>query len=210
MDHDFLLFIWVLEAFSLGYLSDRLKVLISSLPNGHVLTSIFFLDNRIIETHYKSAIVLASFAVTVIGWMAPWQSFLAGIYTEQPSPYDVRDGFFDTFGRDPGWWLSLIGVLVVLFIIEMGYKMARRMMLTSGLWRWSRDWWKRGKWWGKKRSDWMENNLEDWDLGLWQGMEQDEEVKKKLRGILEAEEAGFVAADVAVEERSDSEDLHSA
>lgn len=157
------------------------------------------LNDRIIETHYKSAIVLASFFITTIGWIAPWQSFLAGIYTEQPSPYNVRDGFFQTFGRDPGWWLSLIGVLVVLFILELGFKMAKRSILVSGFWRWGRDWWKRGKWWRKKRSDWMDSNLEDWDLGLWQEMEQNPGIKEKLRGILEAEEMGSMAADAATE-----------
>lgn len=163
-----------------------------------LLTSI--LHGRIIETHYKSAIVLTSFFITVIGWMAPWQSFLAGVYTEQPSPYAVRDGFFYTFGRDPGWWLSLIGVLAVLYILELGFKMAKRSMLMSGFWRWGRHWWKRGKWWRSKRSDWMDSNLEDWDLGLWQEMEQDPGVKEKLKVILEAEEMGLVAADVLAEE----------
>lgn len=161
------------------------------------------LNNRIIETHYKSAITLASFFVTVIGWLAPWQSFLAGIYTEQPSPYDVRHGFFDTFGRDPGWWLSLIGALTVLFLLELGFKMAKRSMLILGFWRWSRDWWKRGKRWRRKKSDWMNSNLEYWDLGLWQEMEKDPGVKEKLRAILEAEEIGLVAAEEAAEDRSE-------
>lgn len=139
--------------------------------------------------------------------MAPWQSFLAGVYTEQPSPYDVRDGFFSTFGRDPGWWLSLIGVLAVLFILELGFKMAKRSLVVTGFWRWGRrHWWKRGTWWrrSKRSSDWMDSsNLEDWDLGLWQEMEQDAEVRQKLQLILEAEEMGLAVADVAAEEGSD-------
>lgn len=143
--------------------------------------------NRIIETHCKSPIVLASFAITFAGWWA-WQSFLAGIYTEAPSPYDVRGGFFHTFGRDPGWWLTLIGVLVLLFVLEMGFRMTKRTMVIVGLWRWGRGWWKR---WRKKSSgDWMEGNLEDWDLGLWQEMEQDRGVAERLKEILEAEEHG--------------------
>lgn len=160
------------------------------------------MNGRIIETHHKSAITLTSFFITVIGWLALWQSFLAGVYTEQPSPYDVRHGFFDNFGRDPGWWLTMIGALIVLFILELGMKMAKRSMSKLGFWRRSRDWWKRGKRWGKKRPGWMDNNLEDWDLGLWQEMEQDPDVKEKLRGILKEEETGLVAADSVVEERS--------
>lgn len=157
------------------------------------------LHGRIIETHYKSIVVIVSFFITVVGWIAPWQSFLAGVYTEQPSPYDVRGGFFETFGRDPGWWLSMIGMLTVLFILEMGFKMAKRSLLRLGVWRWGRDWWKRGRWWGRKRTDWMDSNLEDWDLELWQEMEQDPNIKEKLRGILEAEETGHLAAEAIAE-----------
>lgn len=48
----------------------------------------------------------------------------------------------------------------------------------------------------------MDSNLEDWDLGLWQEMEQDPVIKEKLRGILEAEETGLVAADAAREQNN--------
>ncbi|KAF3767296.1 hypothetical protein M406DRAFT_89812 [Cryphonectria parasitica EP155] len=140
----------------------------------------------IIETHYKSAVVLTSFSITVAGWWI-WQVFLSGIYAKAPSPYDVRSGFFDTFGRDPGWWLTLIVVLTLLFVLEMGFKMAKRTMVILGLWKWGRGWWKR---WHKHNTNWMEEHLEDWDLGLWQEMEQDDNVKKRLADILAAEDRG--------------------
>ncbi|CAN8101972.1 unnamed protein product [Discula destructiva] len=141
----------------------------------------------IIETHYKSVIILSAFGITFAGWWV-WQCFLSGIYAAKPSPYAVRGGFFHTFGRDPGWWLTQIGVMVLLFILQMGLKMAKRAMVILGLWRWGQDWWKRLRRSRKKPADWVEGNLEDLDLGLWQQMEKDPGVRERLRGILEAEE----------------------
>ncbi|KAL1870202.1 drs2 neo1 protein [Diaporthe australafricana] len=150
----------------------------------------------IVETHFKSFLVLGSFFITVGGWWL-WQAFLAGVYTLQPSPYNVRGGFFGTFGKDPGWWVTLILVLIVLFILELGFKMAKRTLTIMGLWKWGRGWWKRLRSWKKvRKEDWMESNLEDWDLGLWQEMEKDPLVMKRLRGILLAEEGGEGATDM--------------
>lgn len=152
--------------------------------------------DRIVETHFKSFLVLGSFFITVAGWWL-WQVFLAGVYTLQPSPYNVRGGFFGTFGKDPGWWITLILVLMVLFVLELGFKMAKRTLTIMGLWRWGRGWWKRLKSWKKvRKEDWMESNLEDWDLGLWQEMEKDPLVMKRLRGILQVEEEGEGAVDI--------------
>ncbi|KAG8160657.1 hypothetical protein KVR01_008921 [Diaporthe batatas] len=149
----------------------------------------------IIETHFKSSLVLGSFLITVAGWWL-WQAFLAGVYALQPSPYNVRGGFFSTFGKDPGWWMTLLLVLIVLFVAELGFKMAKRTLTIMGLWRWGRGWWKRLKSWKKAgKEDWMEGNLEDWNLGLWQEMEKDPLVRQRLRGILQDEDSDDRALD---------------
>lgn len=86
---------------------------------------------------------------------------------------------------------------MVLFVLELGFKMAKRTLTIMGLWRWGRGWWKRLRSWKKvRKEDWMEGNLEDWDLGLWQEMEKDPLVTKRLRGMLQAEESGGGALDV--------------
>lgn len=120
---------------------------------------------------------------------------MAGIYTPKQSPYDVRGGFFHEFGRDPAWWLTLIGVQVLLFVVQMGLKMAKRTMVVLGLWRWGQGWWKRVRRSRKKPVDWIEDNLEEWDLGLWQEMEKDPGVRERLRGILATEERGCTGED---------------
>lgn len=92
---------------------------------------------------------------------------------------------------------------MVLFVLELGFKMAKRTLTIMGLWRWGRGWWKRLRSWKKvRKEDWMESNLEDWDLGLWQEMEKDPLVTKKLRAILQDEEGGdgAVGLDEGVEE----------
>ncbi|ROW16574.1 hypothetical protein VPNG_01460 [Cytospora leucostoma] len=144
----------------------------------------------IIETHYKSSVVLFSFFITVGGWWA-WQAFLAGVYAPQATPYDVRGSFFDTFGKDPGWWLTLLLVLFVLFVLDVSFKMAKRTLTTFGLWRWSGGCFRRVKRWkNTTREDWADGNIEEWDLGLWQELEKDRKVREQLRSMLEEEESG--------------------
>lgn len=144
---------------------------------------------RIIETHYKSAVVLGAFAVTIAGWWL-WQAFLAAVYTQQPSPYAVRGGFFHTFGRDPVWWATLAVVLLFLFVLELGFKMTKRTLVVTGLWkwRWPWMWWSRARGPGRPRG--TDKNLEDWDLELWQEMEKNPEVRERMRRILEEERVG--------------------
>lgn len=85
---------------------------------------------------------------------------------------------------------------MVLFVLELGFKMAKRTLTIMGLWRWGRGWWKRLRSWKKvRKEDWMEGNLEDWDLGLWQEMERDPLVRKRLRDILQEEDSGDGALD---------------
>ncbi|EON96401.1 putative phospholipid-transporting atpase 1 protein [Phaeoacremonium minimum UCRPA7] len=149
----------------------------------------------IIETHHKSVVILTGFFITVGGWWL-WQAFLAGVYAQQPSPYAVRDGFFLRFGKDPVWWLTLLVVLFVLVGMELGYKVAKRTLIIMGLWKWRWSWlWRISRWctWRKGREKELNRSLEEWDLELWQEMEQDPLVKERLKGILESEEDGVEA-----------------
>ncbi|KAH8650116.1 P-type ATPase [Xylariales sp. PMI_506] len=89
----------------------------------------------IIETHYKSAIVLTAFGITFAGWWA-WSAFLAVIYTPGPSTYDVRGGFTKVFGRDGIWWLTFIAVMLILISVELAYRAVKRNLIVLGLWHW--------------------------------------------------------------------------
>lgn len=155
-------------------------------------------DNRIIETHHKTAITMGCFAITIAGWFA-WQGFLNGAYAQQPSPYAVRDGFSQTFGRDPLWWLTMLAVFLVLVVVETAYKAIQRRLVVAGLWRlpraltawtriFSRD--SNGNGGDGVGGD-GDGNVEDWHVELWQELEKDPAVRARLRKILEDEEKGF-------------------
>ncbi|KAI0852939.1 phospholipid-translocating P-type ATPase [Daldinia vernicosa] len=123
----------------------------------------------ILETHYKSAVIMGAFVITLAGWWA-WQGFLSGVYAAQPSPYPARHGFEDTFGRDPLWWLTLIVILLVLISIELVYKTVKRNMIVAGTWQWP-PW--------KQRSP--DDGLEEWGLQIWQELEKDPVMRERLR-----------------------------
>lgn len=122
--------------------------------------------------------ILGCFAITFIGWWV-WNLFLSGVYARDPSPYGAHGGFTTAFGRDPLWWLTLIVAVATLISIEMVYKTIKRNMIVARLWRWP-------PWHGRAHGD----NAEEWDLELWQEMEQDPVVKQKLMKILEDESKG--------------------
>lgn len=125
--------------------------------------------HSIFETHYKSKIVMGSFYVTTIGWFA-WLCFLDGVFGATPSgPYVIRNSFTGLFGNDPAWWATLFGVLGMLGLFEMTLKTAKRNLQVIGVWQWP-PWQKPG----------LSENVEDWDLELWQELEQNPVVKEKL------------------------------
>lgn len=166
-----------------------------------MIVSLLMLFSRIVETHSKSLIILSSFLLTFAGWWL-WQGILSAIYAPRPSAYNVRNAFPNTFGRDLGWWLTLLMVLGVLYMLEMGYKMAKQMTVALGLWKRGRVW--RDRVWHPRRgaqASWTDNNSEDWDLGMWQVMEQDKEVKERMQKILEMEEHGIDDAEEDTLER---------
>ncbi|KAI5868263.1 phospholipid-translocating P-type ATPase [Durotheca rogersii] len=130
----------------------------------------------IIETHYKTAVVMGAFGVTLAGWWA-WNAFLAGVYAAQPSPYPARHGFVRTFGRDPLWWLTLAVALLALLAAELAYKAAKHRMAVAGAW----PPWRRGR----GRAD--DANIEDWGLEVWQELEKDPAVRERLRSSARAD-----------------------
>lgn len=119
---------------------------------------------------------MGCFGVTVAGWFA-WCAFLAGVYPLQPSPYAGRRGLFETFGRDPVWWLTGISVCVVLICVEMAYKTIKRNLIIAGWW-WLPPW----------KHHVSDASCEKWNLEIWQELELDPAVRANLRRILREEE----------------------
>ncbi|CVK83595.1 related to ATPases [Fusarium mangiferae] len=131
----------------------------------------------IFETHYKSTIVMVSFFVTTIGWFA-WLSFLDAAYAGSPSgPYAIRNSFTEQFGADAVWWATLFIVLGLLGLFEIVLKCVKRLLLIAGLWDWPP--------WGKSRRG---ENIEEWDVELWQELEQDPTLRERLKRLARDEQ----------------------
>lgn len=131
----------------------------------------------IFETHYKSTIVMASFFVTTIGWFA-WLCFLDAAYAGSPSgPYAIRNSFTEVFGADAVWWATLFIVLGLLGLFEIVLKCVKRLLLIAGLWDWPP--------WGKSRCG---ENIEEWDVELWQELEQDPALRERLKRLARDEQ----------------------
>jgi phospholipid-translocating ATPase len=167
---------------------------------------------RILDTYYKTGIVIGSFVITVGGWWV-WQVFLAGVYQPGVWPYAVRGGFFTSFGPDPAWWVALIAVLGVLSCMELAYNSVKRNLIVAGLWKLGWKWlrwstWKRAFWstsgvgGGAWMGDGASGSLEEWGVELWQVMEQDPAIKETLRKM---SRLGYEEEDVQAVDGSESD-----
>lgn len=140
----------------------------------------------IIETHHKTAVVIISFLVTFSGWWA-WNAFLAGVYQPYPSPYAVRGSFTQTFGKDPIWWLTLLLVFAVLVVMEIAYKSIKRNLAVAGVWR---DW---NPWPKVRGREHPRNGTGAFVLETWQEMEQNPEIRQRLRELAHGDAQSAVA-----------------
>lgn len=111
-----------------------------------------------------------SFFLTTWGWFA-WLSFLDGVFAGYPSgTYNIRDSFTHRFGRDALWWSTVFIMLGMLGMLELAIKVVKRQLLVAGLWKWPP--------WGVSRAG---ENVEEWNLEIWQELEQDPVVWEKLK-----------------------------
>lgn len=128
--------------------------------------------NSIFETHFKSAVVMGCFFLTTIGWFA-WVAFLDGVYAPLPSgKYAIRNSFTELFGADGLWWATTFIVLGILGLFEIVMKCCKRLLLIAGLWEWPP--------WSRSRRG---ENIEEWDVELWQELEQHPGMRRKLRQL---------------------------
>lgn len=120
-----------------------------------------------IETYNKTWIVAIGGGITVGGWFVAWQTLLSGIYSKNLSPYDVKGGFFHTFGTDPNWWLTIIITLSTFTVVELAYKSIRSRLLSSDAWP-------------PFRTPRSSRNTDDLHVESWQSMEKDAGIRARL------------------------------
>jgi phospholipid-translocating ATPase len=132
---------------------------------------------------------MASFFITTTGWFA-WVSFLDGVYAAKPSgTYNIRDSFTHLWGRDPLWWATLFIVLGIIGLLEILMKAVKRKLIITGVWKWRP--------WQKSKDD---INAEEWELEVWQELEQDPVLWEKLKKMARD---GDDSADVGYDEELD-------
>ncbi|PTB66999.1 phospholipid-translocating P-type ATPase [Trichoderma citrinoviride] len=123
------------------------------------------------ENLYALGSLVFTVGVFYSGWFA-WLAFLDGVYAATPSgDYDIRHTFTRLWGADAVWWSTVFIVLAFMGMMELLFKAAKRAMLVAGLWHWPP--------WQQRRAR-LRDNVEEWELELWQEMEQDEAVRRKL------------------------------
>jgi phospholipid-translocating ATPase len=168
-----------------------------------------------LDTHYKTDIVIGSFIITFGGWWV-WQAFLAGVYAPGVWPYAVKGGFFSSFGPDPAWWVALVGALGLLTCIELAYKSVKRSLIVAALWKFGRKWLRWSTWktafWSTSSAGialWTEEgtreSLEEWDVELWQVLEQDPAIRDTLRKM---SKFGYELEEEAGEDGSEGPDAN--
>ncbi|KAL6721592.1 drs2 neo1 protein [Lecanora helva] len=75
---------------------------------------------QIWELQNKTYTCAISMFISIGGWFL-WNIILSSTYSNNII-YNVKDGFFDRFGRNPSWWLTLILIVTACWAIEIGVK----------------------------------------------------------------------------------------
>ncbi|KAF2138689.1 uncharacterized protein K452DRAFT_233405 [Aplosporella prunicola CBS 121167] len=84
---------------------------------------------QLLEMHTKTYTALFSLVLSVGGWFL-WNIILAAMYSNNEI-YNVKDGFFDRFGRNASWWLTLIMILASVIVFELGISSLRATFFTT-------------------------------------------------------------------------------
>ena len=69
--------------------------------------------------HNKSILAFGSMFISIGGWFL-WNIALAAVYDPKNKIYRVRHAFYDTFGRDGLWWLTLLLIILSVVVFEYG------------------------------------------------------------------------------------------
>ena len=81
------------------------------------------------ELQNKTYTCAISMFISIGGWFL-WNIILDQTYSNNVI-YNVKDGFFDRFGRSPTWWLTLILIVTACWAVEVGVKTIKRSWFPS-------------------------------------------------------------------------------
>jgi len=81
------------------------------------------------ELQNKTYTCAIAMFISIAGWFL-WNIILSSTYSNNVI-YNVKDGFFDRFGRNPLWWLTLILIVSSCWAIEVGVKTVKGSWFPS-------------------------------------------------------------------------------
>ena len=81
------------------------------------------------EIHNKTITCFISISSSIGGWFL-WNIILSATYHNN-AIYNVKDGFFDRFGKNALWWLTLICIVIACWALEIGVKTANFALFPS-------------------------------------------------------------------------------
>lgn len=84
---------------------------------------------QFLELHNKTITCVIAMFLSIGGWFL-WNMILASVYSKN-TIYNVKDGFFDRFGRNLLWWLTLILILASAAVFEIGVRALRMAWIPS-------------------------------------------------------------------------------
>lgn len=84
---------------------------------------------QFLELHNKTITCVIALFLSIGGWFL-WNMILASVYSKN-TIYNVKDGFFDRFGRNLLWWLTLILILASAAVFEIGVRALRMAWIPS-------------------------------------------------------------------------------
>ncbi|KAL9624254.1 MAG: hypothetical protein Q9160_001501 [Pyrenula sp. 1 TL-2023] len=90
---------------------------------------IISLKLQIIEMHNKSIVALLSVFLS-IGAAFLWNIVLAEVYP-LTAPYKARGAFFDGFGQNPTWWMTLILIIICVYMLEFSVSAFRKRLFPT-------------------------------------------------------------------------------
>lgn len=123
--------------------------------------------------HTKTKIAIWSVLGSITGlWL--YELIISLTRGESAGPYSIKAGLIATFGCDPIWWLCMVWVLGFLVFFEITLKACKQSALLRSVVGRCLPFLGGGDGGGVRRG------FKDWETRLWQEIEQDTSISRKL------------------------------
>ena len=96
-----------------------------------VCVIVISLKLQVIEQRYRSYMAAIALVLSVGGWFL-WNIILAAMYSPDTNPeYYVKGGFFNRFGRNPLWWLTILLSVAACMLFEICVRALKNVIFPT-------------------------------------------------------------------------------